>query len=55
MKWYVSAPAMMFLATALICLREAVTGPVTARPRRLVAVGILLAAAAAMVVVDLTS
>jgi hypothetical protein len=55
MKWYVSGPTTMFLATALICLREAVTGPVTARPRRLVAVGILVTAAAALLIVDLTS
>jgi hypothetical protein len=55
MKWYVSGPATMFLAAALICLRQAATGPVTARPRQLVAVGILLAAAAAMLVIDLTS
>jgi hypothetical protein len=55
MKWYVSGPAILFLAAAVISLRRALIGPISVWPRVLAAAVILLAAAIALVVLDLTT
>jgi hypothetical protein len=53
MKWYVPVPAVVLLTAGVIALRRALIGPISVWPRVLAGAVILLAAAVALIVLDL--